>query len=84
LAIVSFASSSKRPAHPFETPEKYAGYRVLDPEGREVGTVKELFTGADNGVYYVEIKMGFLGLQSVLIPVDLVAIDDEQEALLLR
>ena len=81
---MSFASTSKRPAHPFERSKGYEGYGVIDPEGRMVGTVKELFKSADDGLDYVEIKMGFLGLQSVLIPVDLVAVDNEQRALLLR
>ncbi len=81
---MSLASTSKRPAHPFERPEEYVGYRVIDPEGREVGTVKELFRSADDGLDYVEIKMGFLGLQSRLIPVDLVAVDAERRVLLLR
>jgi len=84
LMIMPLSSASKRPAHPFETPEKYAGYRVLDPEGREVGTVKELFTSADDGLDCVEINTGFLGLQSVVIPVNLVAVDDTRQALLLR
>jgi hypothetical protein len=84
LVIVTLPSTSRRPVHPFETPEEYAGYRVLDPEGREVGTVKGLFKSADNGLDCVEINTGFLGLQSVVIPVNLVAVDDTRQALLLR
>jgi hypothetical protein len=84
LETVSLASTSQRTAHPFERSEGYEGYRVIDPEGSKVGTVKELFKSADDGLDYVEIKLGFLGLQSVLIPVDLVAIDNERRALLLR
>jgi hypothetical protein len=82
--IVTLSSASRRPAHPFETPEEYAGYRVLDPAGRKIGTVKELFKSADNGLDCVEINTGFLGLQSVVIPVNLVAVDDTRQALLLR
>ena len=81
---MTLTSASKSPAHPFEAPEECVGYRVLDPEGREIGTVKELFKSADNGLDYVEVRTGFLKLRSVLIPVDLVAVDDAQEALLLR
>ena len=69
---------------PFETPEEYADYRVLDPKGREIGRVKELFVSADDEVKYVEVKSGLLSLQSVLIPVGLVAVDDERQVLLLR
>ena len=78
------SSANRKPAHPFEAPEGYAGYRVLDPEGREVGTVKELFTSADDGLDHVEVNTGFLGLRSVAIPVNLVAVDDARRTLLLR
>lgn len=84
MAIVSLASARKGTVHPSETPDEYAGYRVLDPEGNEIGSVRELFKSADEGIEYVEVSMGFLGLRSALIPVNLVAVDDEQEALLLR
>lgn len=69
---------------PLKTSEEYAGYRVFDPEGCEVGTVKELFKSADNGLNYVETKIGLLKLQSVLIPVEMVAVDKEIQALLVR
>ena len=82
---MNLASPSRRESgRPFETPEKYAGYKVLDPRGREIGNVKELFVSADDEVRYVEVKTGLLGLQSVLIPVGLVAVDDERRVLLLR
>ena len=81
---MSLTSASEGPVHPFEAPEEYAGYRVLDPEGNEIGSVRELFKSADEGIEYVEVGTGFLGLQSALIPVNLVAVDDEREVLLLR
>ena len=84
LGIVTLSSASRRSGEPFETPEGYAGYRVLDPEGREVGIVKDLFRSADDGLDYVEINTGILGLQSVVIPVNLVAVDDARHVLLLR
>lgn len=76
--------ASERPIHSFKTPVAYAGYRVLDPEGNEIGSVRELFKSADEGIEYVEVGTGFLGLRSALIPVNLVAVDDEREVLLLR
>ncbi len=82
---MNLASPSRRDAgRLFETPEEYVGYQVLDPRGREIGNVKELFVSADDEVKYVEVKTGLLGLQSVLIPVGLVAVDDERRVLLLR
>ena len=82
---MNLASASRSEAgSPFETLEEYAGYRVLDPKGREIGRVKELFVSAADEVKYVEMKTGLLGLQSVLIPVGSVAVDDERRLLLMR
>ncbi len=82
---MNLASASRRQAGcPFKTPEEYIGYRVIDPKGREIGRVKELLVSADDEVKYVEMKTGLLGLQSVLIPVGLVAVDEERQVLLLR
>jgi hypothetical protein len=39
---------------------------------------------ADDEVKHLEVKTGLLGLQSVLIPIGLVAVDDERQVLLLR
>jgi hypothetical protein len=83
--IVNFTSPSRRDAGRLsESPEEYVGYEVFDPRGREIGNVKEMFVGADDEVKYVEVKTGLLGLQSVLIPVGSVAVDDERRVLLLR
>ena len=82
---MNLASASRREAgRPFEIPDEYVDYRVIDPKGREIGRVKELFVGADDEVKYVDMKTGPLGLRSVLIPVGLVAVDDERQVLLLR
>jgi hypothetical protein len=46
LGIVTLSSASRRSGHPFEIPEGYAGYRVLDPEGREVSAPSRTSSGA--------------------------------------
>jgi hypothetical protein len=85
VVIVNFVTVSRREAGgPLETPEEYAGYRILDRKGLEIGRVKELFVCADDEVRYLEVKTGLLGLQSVLIPIGLVAVDDERQVLMLR
>ncbi len=68
----------------FEAPEDYAGYRVLDPEGRKLGSVKELFVNAHDEPEYIRMKMGLLGLRSVLIPVQIVAVNEERRTLVLQ
>ena len=67
----------------FEEPEKYIGYRVCDPEGRKLGSVKELFTNAYDEPEYVKVWVGFFKLRSVLIPVGFVAADEKRKTLTL-
>lgn len=78
------ATSAKETGNRFEAPEEYVGYDLRDPEGRKIGSVKELFTNADGEPEYVRIKFGFLGLRSVLIPVGFVALDEERRTLTLQ
>lgn len=68
----------------FERPEEYAGYTVLDPEGRRVGKAKVLYANANGEPEYVRVKVGFLGLRSVLLPVETLAVDEERRALVLE
>jgi ribosomal 30S subunit maturation factor RimM len=68
----------------YEAPQDYAGYEVLDPEGRKVGKVKELFVNWDGEPEYVRVRIGSLGLRSNLIPVQSVALDHERRALVLE
>ena len=67
----------------FEEPEKYMGYRVCDPEGRKLGSVKELFTNTYDEPEYVRVWLGFFKLRSVLIPVGFVAADEKRKTLTL-
>ncbi len=68
----------------FEAPEEYVGYGVFDPEGRKIGSVKELFTNAYGEPEYVRVRIGFFGLKSVLIPIGFVAVDEERRTLTLQ
>lgn len=67
-----------------ETPERYAGYRVYDPVGRKVGSAKELFVNAHDEPEYIIVKIGLFGLRSVLIPVQVVTVDEDQRSLVLH
>jgi hypothetical protein len=69
----------------FEAPDKYVGYKVLDPEGRRVGRVDKIFTNARDEPEYVRVRVGFFGLRAVLIPVaGFVLVEREQRALILE
>ncbi len=67
-----------------ETPEAYVGYRVHDPQGRRIGSVKELFSNAYGDPEYLRVRMGLFGLKSFLIPICFVAVDEEWRTLILQ
>ncbi len=67
-----------------ETPETYVGYKVHDPEGRRIGSVKELFTNVYDEPEYLRVRIGLFGLKSFLIPVSFVAVDEERRTLTLQ
>jgi hypothetical protein len=72
------------PAERFETPQQCAGYRVRDPLGRKIGRLKRLYLNESGGAEYAEIKVGFFGLRTILIPVQTVTVDDELRFLVLE
>ena len=72
------------PVEQFETPQQCAGYRVRDPRGRKIGTLKRLFLNGSGGAEYAEIKVGLFGMRTVLTPVQSVSIDAERRSLVLE
>jgi hypothetical protein len=72
------------PGDRFPTPGEYVGYEVLDPLGQKIGTADELFVNANDEPEYVRLRMGFLGLKSVLLPVETVAVDKQRRTLVLH
>lgn len=68
----------------FEVPGQYAGYEVRDPLDEKVGVVDCVFFNGAAEPEYIRTKIGLFGRKRVLLPVQLVAVDDEQRALLLR
>ncbi len=68
----------------FGEPRAFAGYEVHDPLGRKIGTAEEVFSNRDDEPEYVRVKIGFFGLRSVLLPVQLVAVDTQRRVLELR
>ncbi len=54
------------PRERFERPDEYVSYAVCDPLGKKVGSVERLFMNGGGEPEYIRIKMGLLGLKSVL------------------
>ena len=68
----------------FDSPEKYVGHALCDPQGREIGRVKKLYLNGYDEPEYVEVKMGVFGRKVVLIPVIGVAVNEEKKSLVLQ
>jgi hypothetical protein len=68
----------------YPTPKECVGYAVLDPLGQKIGRADELFVNANDEPEYVRIRMGFLDLKSVLLPVETVAVDKQRRTLILH
>ncbi len=66
------------------SPEGYAGYGLCDPKGRKIGRIKRIFVNDYDEPEYIEVKMGPFGLQTALIPVADVVVNEEQKALVLQ
>ncbi len=60
------------------------GYAVLDPEGRRIGVVGELFSNDSGEPEYVRVRLGLFGLKSAMIPVQLVALDGDRRTMTLQ
>jgi PRC-barrel domain len=72
------------PVERFEKPKQCAGYWVCDPRGRKIGRLKRLFLNESGGPEYAEVKVGFFGLRTVLIPLQTVTTDTDRGFLVLE
>ena len=67
-----------------ETQETCTGFAALDPLGRKIGEVEQLFTDGCGEPRHLKVKIGGLfAARSVLIPVRDVAINREKRTLAL-
>jgi hypothetical protein len=78
------AARGARPAERFDKPEQCAGYWVCDPRGRKIGRLKRLFLNESGGPEYAEVRVGFFGLRTVLIPLQTVTTDAARGTLVLE
>ena len=78
------AVSRKETGGSIRAPEEYAGYTVCDPRGQKIGRAERLFVNGRGEPEYIRVKMGLFGFKAVLIPVQMVAADEERRALVLQ
>jgi hypothetical protein len=72
------------PGGSIRAPEKYAGYAVCDPRGQKIGRAEEFFLNGSGEPEYIRVKMGLLGIKTILIPVQAAAVDEERRAIVLQ
>src|ERR687894_3254000 len=64
-----------------ELEEKYEDYKVYDNQGQKIGKVDDLFVDETDREEYIGVKMGFLGLKSTLIPMDIVRVNEGERTI---
>ena len=64
-----------------ELEEKYEDYRVYDNRGERIGKVDDLFVDETDREEYIGVKLGFLGLKSTLIPMDIVRVNEGERTI---
>jgi sporulation protein YlmC with PRC-barrel domain len=64
-----------------ELEEKYEDYKVYDDQGEKIGKVDDLFVDETDREEYIGVKMGFFGLKSTLIPMDIVRVNEDQRSI---
>jgi uncharacterized protein (TIGR02271 family) len=64
-------------AEPSGTPEeRYAEYGIYDQDGERIGPLSDLFVDENDEVEYVGVETGLPGNRSVLIPAEVITVDD--------
>jgi sporulation protein YlmC with PRC-barrel domain len=64
-----------------ELEEKYEDYKVFDNQGEKIGKVDDLFVDETDSEEYIGVKMGFLGLKSTLIPMEIVRVNEGERTI---
>jgi hypothetical protein len=64
-----------------ELEEKYEGYKVYDNAGEKIGKVDDLFVDEHDREEYIGVKMGFFGLRSTLIPMDVARVNERDRSI---
>jgi uncharacterized protein (TIGR02271 family) len=59
--------------------DRFAGYTVYDQHYEKIGNVDDLFVDESDQPEYIGVKMGFLGMSSTLIPMDMVRVNDQRQ-----
>lgn len=71
--------------HQVMAPEELEGYELHDPLGQKIGKVEEVFSNGDGEPEYIRVRIGgIFDRRSILLPVEIVALDEGRRTLVLR
>lgn len=71
--------SDRRSDDPAQDLQKaYSNYKVYDQHYNEIGKVDDIFVDENDQPEYIGVKMGFLGLKSTVVPIELVRVNDKR------
>lgn len=56
----------------------YSNYKVYDHHYNEIGKVDDIFVDENDRPEYIGIKMGFLGLKSTVVPMEMIRVNDKR------
>ena len=56
----------------------YSNYKVYDHHYNEIGKVDDIFVDENDQPEYIGVKMGFLGLKSTVVPMELVRVNEKR------
>ena len=79
-----YAALDSKSSQRFAGPEEYAGFWLCDPREKRIGMVEKLFVNWSGEPEYIRVSVGFFGFQSVLLPVQEVAVDEQRRILVLQ
>lgn len=61
--------------------EDHERYKVFDSHYEHLGKVAEVFVDAEDRLLYIGTKTGFLGVQFILIPVEIIRVNDRRRVI---
>lgn len=64
-----------------ELEEKYENYKVYDNQGSRIGKVDDLFIDEADNEEYIGVKLGFFGMRSTLIPMEIVRVNEHDRTI---
>lgn len=64
-----------------ELEEKFENYKVYDNQGQKIGKVDDLFIDETDREEYIGVKLGFFGMKSTLIPMEIVRVNENERTI---